>query len=64
MATKYLTIEDCGRSLSRRRAAGTIGNGHVVINGQAIPFEDFIEILQTYEDWQFSLEIDDGYKLF
>jgi hypothetical protein len=62
LATKYISVEDARRGLSHRRAVGTIGYGCVVIDGQEIPFEEFAEILQTYEGWQFSLRIGDGYE--
>jgi hypothetical protein len=61
LATRYLSFEDGTRRLGHDVAVGTIGFGSVLIDGQDIPFDEFLMILQSYEGWQFSLRIADVY---
>jgi hypothetical protein len=62
LATRYLRIEEHRRSFSHDMAVGTIGYGSVIIDGQEIPFEELVNMMQTYEGFQFSLRIVDPYE--
>lgn len=64
LATRYLLEHKDGRRLGHDRAVGHIGYGCVVIDGQEVPFDEFVEMLQSYEGWRFELRIDDGFQLF
>jgi len=59
LSTRYLTYEEGKLALSHDELKGRIGFGGVVIDGDFISFKDFVEMLQTYEGWQFSLRIAD-----
>jgi hypothetical protein len=61
LATRYLSAEDGRRSFSHDVAKGYISYGGVVFDGEFVPFEEFAEMLQTYEGWQLSLRITDIY---
>lgn len=62
LATRYLALREGHRGFSHDRAVGTISYDCVIIDGQEVPFEEFIIMLQTYEGWQFSLRIADPYE--
>lgn len=62
LATRYLVREDGRRRLGHDRAAGRIGYGSVVIDGEDVSFEEFNEMIQSYEGWHFSLRIADPYE--
>jgi hypothetical protein len=57
LAVRYLMAENGRRGLSHDAAGGHIGFGGVIVDGEFITFEDFAEMLQTYEGWDFSLTI-------
>lgn len=58
-STSYLTFERGKRSPSRDELQGRIGSRGVVVDGELVPFKEFVDMLQTYEGWQFSLSIVD-----
>ena len=64
LATRYLVANEGGRRLGHERAVGHVGYGCVVIDGEEIPFHEFVDMLQSYEGWRFELRIDDGFQLF
>lgn len=64
LAMRYLIREDGRRRLGHDRAVGRISYGSVVVDGEQIPFDQFVEMLQSYEGWQFSLRIADPYETF
>lgn len=64
LATRYLVRDDGHRRLGHDRAVGRISYGSVVVDGEEISFEEFTEMLQSYEGWQFSLRIADPYEAF
>lgn len=59
LSTRYLTFERGKRSPSHDELKGRIGSGGVVVDGEFVPFKEFVDMLQTYESWQFSLRIVD-----
>ncbi len=59
LSSRYLIFELGKRSLSHDEVKGHVGFGGVVVDGEFMSFKEFIEMLQTYEGWQFSLKIAD-----
>jgi len=63
LATRYLASHEGRRCLGHDRAVGHVGYGCVVIDGQGISFDEFTEMLQTYEGWHFEIRIEDGFDV-
>lgn len=59
LSIRYLTFERGRRFPSHDELKGRIGSGGVVVDGEFLPFKEFVDMLQTYEGWQFSLRIVD-----
>jgi len=62
LSTRYLVAEGEGRRLGHGRAVGHIGYGAVVIDGEPVPFDEFMEMLQSYEGWRFDIRITDPFE--
>jgi len=62
LATRYLVTEEGRRRLGHDKAVGRIGFDCVIIDGQEISFDEFSELLQSHEGWQFKLTIADPYE--
>ena len=61
LSVRYLTEEYGRKALSHGTALGFISYGGLIIDGDFIPFEEFVDILQTYEGWELSLNILSGF---
>jgi hypothetical protein len=59
LSTRYLSGIFDQPSFSFDEVIGQIGNGGVVIDGKFLSFEQFCEVLQTYEGFLFELKIKD-----
>ena len=62
LATRYLTEGGYGRTLSHDKLKGTIGYGGVVVDGEFIPFQELVALIDMHEGFQFSLTIADLYE--
>jgi hypothetical protein len=62
LSVRYLTEEHGRRALSHDSAHGFISYGGVIIDGEFIPFEELVEMLQTYEGWELSFQILSGFE--
>ena len=62
LATRYLVVAEAQRGLSHERAVGHIDYGGVVIDGEKIEFDDFVDMLQVYEGWQFEIRVVDPFE--
>ena len=61
LATRYMVIDGDGRRLGHDRAVGHVGYGCVVIDGEEIPFDEFVTLIQAYEGWRFDIQITDAF---
>lgn len=55
--TRYLVVEQGERPPSHDRLKGHISYGGVVVDGEFISFAELCAILDTYEGFQFSLQL-------
>ena len=59
LSVRHLVEKDGDLSLTHDRLRGRIGYGGVVVDGIFLTFDQFAELLQTYEGFQFDLKIVD-----
>lgn len=55
LSSRYLVEEEGVRRLGHDRAVGHIGHTCVVIDGEEIPFDEFVSMVKTYEGWAFEI---------
>ncbi|HSU12530.1 DUF7713 domain-containing protein [Longimicrobium sp.] len=63
LSTRYLRLDGGRLALSHDVLKGRIGYGGVAADGRFVSFEDWVELIQTYEGFHFSIEIFDPYDL-
>jgi len=61
LSTRYLIVEYGRRLPSHNLLKGHVGYGGVIVDGEFVPFEEFVAMLQTYEGHQFSLQLADPF---
>lgn len=57
LSVRHLAEENGKLTMTHDRLRGRVGYGGVSVDGQFIEFQDFLEMLQTYEGFQFDLRI-------
>ena len=60
LSVRHLMKEQGRLSLTHDRMRGRISDGGVVVDGIFLTFDQFAELLQTYEGFQFDLKIVDS----
>ena len=61
LSTRYLIVENGRRLPSHNVLKGHVGYGGFVVDGEFVPFEEFVTMLQTFEGHQFSLQLADPF---
>src|SRR3990172_48965 len=59
LSSRYLIVEYGRRLPSHNVLKGHVGYGGVIVDGEFVPFEEFVAMLQTYEGHQFLLHLAD-----
>jgi hypothetical protein len=61
LSTRYLIIQNGRRLPSHNVLKGRVGYGGFVIDGEFVPFDEFVAMVQTFEGHQFSLQLADPF---
>lgn len=62
LSQRYLITENGRRGFRHLTAEGYVDYGGVVIDGEFLAFDEFSDILQSYEGWEFTLKIRSGFE--
>lgn len=61
LSTRYLKAEGERVDLSHDEMSGRVAYGGVAVDGRFVAFAELVELIQSYEGFQFSLRIADPY---
>jgi hypothetical protein len=61
LSTRYLIIQNGRRLPSHNVLKGHVGYGGFVIDGEFVPFDEFVAMVQAFEGHQFSLQLADPF---
>ena len=61
LSTRYLIIQNGRRLPSHNVLKGHVSYGGFVIDGEFVPFDEFVAMVQTFEGHQFSLQLADPF---
>lgn len=61
LSTRYLIVEYGRRLPSHNVLKGHVGYGGVIVDGEFVPFDEFVAMVQTFEGHQFLLQLADPF---